>query len=83
MFGPTIRAMRALTLDPMLISETGTAPAAGKPAKIVNLYQGIRSYGLLGFVWFDAKGIRDFRLNTPAAIAAIRRGAGAYTRPAA
>ena len=83
LFGPTIRAMRALTLDPMLISETGTAPAAGKAAKIVNLYLGIRSYGLLGFVWFDANGIRDFRLNTPAAIAAIRRGAGAYTRPAA
>jgi hypothetical protein len=83
LFGPTIRAMRALTLDPILISETGAAPIAVKQAKIADLFAGIRVYGLLGFVWFDAIGIQDFSLDSPAAIAAIRRGATAYTRPVA
>ncbi len=54
LFGPTIKAVRALTIDPILISETGAAPAANKPAKVTNLFAGVRDYGLLGFVWFDA-----------------------------
>jgi mannan endo-1,4-beta-mannosidase len=83
LFGPTIRAIRARTLDPILISETGAAPAADQPAKITNLFAGIHAYGLLGFVWFDANGIRDFRLDTSAAIEAIRRRAAAYPRPLA
>jgi len=82
LFGPTIRAVRALTLDPILISETGAAPAAGKPAKIADLFAGVRAYGLLGFVWFDADRKRDWRLDSPAAIAAFRRGAMALKRPA-
>ena len=53
LFGPTIAAVRALTADPILIAETGAVPAAGQPAKITDLFAGIRSYGLLGFVWFD------------------------------
>jgi mannan endo-1,4-beta-mannosidase len=81
LFGPTIKAVRALTLDPILISETGAAPAAGKPAKIADLFAGVRAYGLLGFVWFDAKGTRDWRLTSPAAFAAFCRGAQAYQRP--
>ena len=81
LFGPTIKAVRALTLDPILISETGAAPLAGKPAKIADLFAGVRSYGLLGFVWFDADGVRDWRLSTPAALAAFRQGAEAYRRP--
>jgi mannan endo-1,4-beta-mannosidase len=75
LFGPTIKAVRALTLDPILISETAATPAAGKPAKIADLFAGIRAYGLLGFVWFDVDKNRDWRLAGPAAIAAFRRGA--------
>jgi mannan endo-1,4-beta-mannosidase len=82
LFGPTIKAVRALTLDPILISETGAALVAGQPAKIANLFAGIRVYGLLGFVWFDAKGIRDFRVSSPAAFAAFRRGAKTFRRAA-
>ena len=82
LFGPTIRAVRTLTLDPILISETGVAPAAGKPAKIADLFAGVRAYGLLGLVFFDAKGVQDWRLNSPAAVAAFARGAKAYKRPA-
>lgn len=81
LFGPTIKAVRALTLDPVLISETAAAPAAGQPAKIADLFAGVRAYGLLGFVWFDATGLRDWRLTSPAASAALRRGAQALKRP--
>jgi mannan endo-1,4-beta-mannosidase len=75
LFGPTIVAVRALARDPILIAETGVAPAAGQPAKIANLFAGVRLYGLLGFVWFDSIDIEDWLLNGPAAIAAFRRGA--------
>jgi mannan endo-1,4-beta-mannosidase len=83
LFGPTISAVRALTLDPILIAETGAVPAAGQSAKITNLFAGIHQYGLLGFVWFDSTNShkQDFAINSPAAIAAFRKGAGGYTRP--
>ena len=54
LFGPTIEDVQNLTNDPILIAETGAVPAAGQPAKIANLFAGIRAYGLLGFVWFDS-----------------------------
>jgi mannan endo-1,4-beta-mannosidase len=80
LFGPTIKAIRALTLDPILISETSATPAAGQPAKIADLFAGIHAYGLLGFVWFDADHAGDWRLTTAAAFAAFRRGALASQR---
>jgi glycosyl hydrolase family 26 len=81
LFGPTIKAVRSLTLDPILISETAAAPAAGQPAKIANLFAGIHSYGLLGFVWFNADRQQDWRLKTPAAIAAFRQEAKSFKDP--
>ena len=83
LFGPTISAVRALTFDPILIAETGAVPAAGQPAKIADLFSGIRLYGLLGFVWFDSTSSigLHFGLSTPAAIAAFRKGASTYHRP--
>ena len=80
MFGPTIKAVRALTLNPILISETA-APTATQPAKISDLFAGIRAYGLLGFVWFDANKRQDWRISSPAAFAAFRRGAELLKRP--
>ena len=83
LFGPTIKAVRELTLAPILITETAAVPSAGKPAKIADLFAGVRAYGLLGFVWFDInKNHRDWRLTGPAATAAYRRGAKAYQGPA-
>jgi hypothetical protein len=82
LFGPTIKAVRSLTLDPILISETSVAPAAGQPAKIADLFAGIRAYGLLGLVWFDVNRIEDWQLASPAAIAAFRQGATASERHA-
>jgi hypothetical protein len=81
LFGPTIKAVRTLTHDPILIAETGAGTAAGQPAKIADLFAGIRAYGLLGFVWFDAKNIQNWSLSSPAAVAAFRQGAKAYKDP--
>jgi mannan endo-1,4-beta-mannosidase len=78
LFGPTIVAVRELTGDPIIIAETGASPAAGKPAKISDLFAGVRAYGLLGFVWFDSIGHEDWRIDTPAASAAFRDGALTY-----
>ncbi len=82
LFGPTVAAVRELTRAPILIAETAAAPAAGQPAKIADLFAGIRQYQLLGFVWFNHVHIRDWRLSSPAAAAAFRRGAKTYQRPA-
>ena len=83
LFGPTIKVVHALTRVPIpiLISETA-APSAYQPAKIADLFAGVRAYGLLGFVWFDADNVEDWGLSTPAAIAAFRRGANAVNDPA-
>jgi mannan endo-1,4-beta-mannosidase len=80
LFGPTIKNIRTVTLDPILISETA-APAASQPAKIADLFAGIRAYGLLGFVWFDRNKEQPWRITSPAAIAALRRGAETVKKP--
>ena len=81
LFGPTIAAVRRLTQDPILVAETGAAPATDQPAKIADLFAGIRLYGLLGFVWFNSVHTKDWRLNTRAAISAFRAGARTYHEP--
>jgi mannan endo-1,4-beta-mannosidase len=79
LFGPTIGTVREMTRAPILVSETAVAPVAGQATKIPDLFAGIRLYGLLGLVWFN---VQDWHINGPAAIAALRQGAGAYQRPA-
>jgi hypothetical protein len=81
LFGPTITAVRALTGDPILIAETAAAPTAAQPAKVAELFAGVRAYGLLGFVWFDTIGSRNWRLNSRGAVA-LRKGARSYKSPA-
>jgi hypothetical protein len=78
LFGPTIAAIRALTHDPILIAETSVSPTTNQPAKIADLFAGVRLYGLLGFVWFNSVHNVDWRLRNPAAIAAFRRGAKTF-----
>jgi hypothetical protein len=80
LFGPTIKNIRTVTLDPILISETA-APAASQPAKIADLLAGLRASRLLRFVWFDNNKEQAWRISSPAAIAALRRGAEALKRP--
>ena len=81
LFGPTIKAVRALTRDPILISETA-AGNADQPAKITNLFAGSRAYGLLGFIWFNVDKEQNWQVTSPRAVAAFRRGAAAYQRAA-
>jgi mannan endo-1,4-beta-mannosidase len=84
-FGPTIAAVRAITGKPVLLSETAVGPVAGRPAKIGNLFAGMRLYQTLGLVWFDIDqhdGIyhQNWRIeNSPAAQAAFRLGASTLT----
>ncbi len=81
LFGPTIVAVLKLTDDPMIIGETGAAPEAGQPAKINDLFSGVRSYGLMGFLWFDenTQG-RIWRITSSGAFAAFRQDAKAFMR---
>lgn len=74
LFGPTISAVRGLTGDPILIAETGAPPVAGQAAKINDLFAGVRTYGLLGFMWFDenTEG-RAWRIDSPLAFAVFGR----------
>ena len=80
-FGRTIAAVRAFTGKPVLLSEAAVGPGAGQPAKIGDLFAGMRQYQTLGLVWFDIaqhRGIyhQDWRIeDSPAATAAFRLGA--------
>jgi mannan endo-1,4-beta-mannosidase len=88
-FGETIAQVRAFTRKPVLLSEAGVGPQAGQPAKIQNLFAGMRRYQTLGLVWFDIaqhQGIyhQDWRIeDSRAATAAFRRSASslALARP--
>jgi mannan endo-1,4-beta-mannosidase len=52
-FGPTIVAMRVLSSDPLLITETAAAPSVGKADALSEIATGVAQYGLVGFIWFD------------------------------
>jgi mannan endo-1,4-beta-mannosidase len=86
-FAPTIVDVRQLTHDPILIAETGAEPAVGQAAKIDELFAGVQTYGLLGFVWFNDDTVSaaipgealDWRLGS-AALAALREDAKEYLK---
>jgi hypothetical protein len=78
LFGPTIFAVKTFTDAPILVTETGATSTASEPDQLKDLFTGVHSYGLLGLVWFDAVGKKDWRLSRPAAIDAFRQGADAY-----
>jgi hypothetical protein len=82
-FGPAIAAVRKLSRVPVLIAETSVIPGPDAAAQVTGLLDGIRTYGLLGLVWFDTdksgyKGTadtHDWKLqDDPAALAAFRAG---------
>jgi hypothetical protein len=87
LFVPTIRAMRKLSTDPMLISETGAGPTAGKLHAVRQLVAGMTRYHLAGFVWFDIhqqgnSTHQDWRIETnPQALAAYRRAVEQHASP--
>jgi Glycosyl hydrolase family 26 len=87
-FGSTIGEVRTFTTRPILLSETSVGPAAGQPAKIRDLLQGMAAYQTLGLVWFDITqhaGIyhQDWRLeDSAAAERSFRLAVARYLRPA-
>ena len=54
-FGATIVAMRDLSPDPLLITETAAAPSIGKAQALSQIRAGVTQYGLAGFIWFDVR----------------------------
>lgn len=64
-FGPTIASVALLAPRiPILLSETAVAPISTEPEKIADMDRGIRSYGNLGLIWFDASAPgRSYRLE--------------------
>jgi mannan endo-1,4-beta-mannosidase len=81
LFGGTIAAVRRLTRDPVLIAETAAAPVAGQAAKVWELFTGVRSDGLLGLVWFDDSGYRDWVIDhDSAALSAFKQAAQGFGR---
>ena len=54
-FGASIVAMRALSSDPLLITETAAAPSVGKTNALDQITNGVAQYGLSGFIWFDVR----------------------------
>jgi mannan endo-1,4-beta-mannosidase len=78
-FDQTLDDVRAFTDKRILISETAASPAAGKAASIPGLFAAVKSDGLLGLVWFDAMGNRDWVIDSdPAALQAFRVAAAQY-----
>lgn len=79
-FTPTIKQVRALTGKPVLITETGANPVAGRPRAIADLFRGAAKAGVIGLIWVDhdkpsAHGPAHNWLidNDPAALAAFRK----------
>jgi len=53
-FGVTIRAIRKITTDPVLISETAAGPRTGhQAADVARLFAGAETDHLTGLVWFN------------------------------
>jgi Glycosyl hydrolase family 26 len=85
-FGRTLAQVRALTRDPVLLSEVASGPGAGteREAQITGLFAGVKADGLAGFVWFDQAQDdgpyhQDWRLeDSPAALAAFRAAVKEY-----
>jgi len=79
-FTPVLAEARAISGDPVLVTETGANPASGRVRAIGDLYEGIAGTpGTLGFIWFDydkasAHGDPHNWLldNDPAALGAFR-----------
>jgi mannan endo-1,4-beta-mannosidase len=87
LFVPTIRDMRKLSSDPILITETAGGPTAGKLRAVRQLVVGVAAYHLAGFIWFDIhqhgdSTHQDWRIEGyPQALAAYRRAIQRYASP--
>lgn len=87
LFIPTIRVMRKLSSDPILISETAGGPTAGKLRAVRDLVASMLAYHLAGLIWFDIRQPghfihQDWRIETQRqAMAAYRQAIQRYASP--
>ena len=74
-FGPTIVDVRNLSRNvPILISETGADTPAVQQHAVTDVFAGVRTYGLLGFLWFDInKPGQNWRITSPRVFTAFRQ----------
>jgi hypothetical protein len=79
-FGATIRGIRKLTSDPVLIAETAVAPGSAQPGQLANLFTSAgHAPGILGFVWFNIDARYHWHLGSDlAGEDEFRREAKAY-----
>ncbi len=78
LFGNRIAEIRKFSNAPILIAETGAPPGKQRAKQIRILLDGVRSYGLLGIIYFDIPGIQDYRINhDQAALTVLRRESAA------
>jgi len=84
--GKTVSDIREFASKPIMLSEVGIGPRAGKVAKMPGLFAGLRRDHLLGLIWFDVSQHRglyhqDWRLEGhPAAVAAFQAGIATMPR---
>ncbi|HEY2237899.1 MAG TPA: glycosyl hydrolase [Streptosporangiaceae bacterium] len=78
-FGPTIVDVRRLTPAPILITETGAASSSVQQVAVKDVFAGVRTFGLLGFLWFDENkpGTR-WHITSPQVFATFRQQAHRY-----
>jgi hypothetical protein len=77
-FDQTLTSVRHITSKPILIAEVGIAQKLGQQALLPNLFAGVKSQKLLGFVYFDVTGNADYTLKTKAVLAAFGAAARKY-----
>jgi Glycosyl hydrolase family 26 len=81
-FGETLREVRSITHDPVLLTETAVTRKGRQAALIRDLFRGARSSGLSGVVWFNVNASQPWTLagRPPPAIAEFRKEADWFTR---
>lgn len=81
-FGWTLREVRGLTHDPILITETAVPRTGSQVAQIGDLFRGARSSGLFGVVWFNVNAKRRWTLGgrPSSALTEFRKDADWFAR---
>lgn len=79
-FNSTIADVRALTTDPILISETAVVASPQRPAQLAALFRAVyQTPGLIGIVYLDMRNVRiDWRLRDTASINAFSKAVQPY-----
>jgi Glycosyl hydrolase family 26 len=78
LFGERIANIRKFSKAPILIAETGAPPSRHRAKQLQILLDGMRSYGLLGLIYFDIPAIQDYRIDhDQAALAVLKRESAA------